>query len=115
MMTERTIGCVRMCGVDVELSEVAGLANENGDMLDGEFLHTEAKIRIRAGLSPTGRRDAVLHECIHAYLYLSGDDQWLCCLLGTKAARKLQEVICRKVAPGIAAFVDAGVMELVKL
>lgn len=111
----RHLGTLRIAGTDIEVREAEGLVNEDGDTIHGEFDQLELAIVIRAGLSPTARRDVVLHEYAHAYLYLTGTHEWLVCLVGAKQARKLGEVIARIFAPATAQAIDCGLFEVVKL
>ena len=111
----RQIGTLRIAGTDVAVLEKEGLANEHGDTIHGEFDQLELAIVVLAGLSPTARRDVVLHEYAHAYLYLTGAQEWLVCTVGGKQARKLGEVIARIFAPATAQAIDCGLFELVKL
>lgn len=65
-----------ICSVEVEVYEAS--AEECSDLLrdgcvaDGTFSSENSSIVLRAGQSPSQRRDSFLHEVGHAFLYLSG-------------------------------------------
>lgn len=44
----------------------------SNDTLVGEFLSSDTSIEVRTKQSPSGLRDTVIHEALHAILYLAG-------------------------------------------
>lgn len=106
MVNEVLLATFRVCGVDVPVVETDDVPS--GCMDDGCFWYPTSTIYIKRGLSPTRRRDVLLHEWLHAFFDLSGIRTWLEAI----KQKELEEQLCRFITPAITTAIDAGLLTL---
>lgn len=102
-----------VCGVRVPVirgtvEQIPELRDADGAMLDAYFCLERLAIFVRAGQSPTHERDTIVHEAVHAFLYLSGLTHRLKGFFRKfEAYERFEEEIVRQITPHIVAL-DLG-------
>ena len=71
---ENNIGTVKILGRNIQIQLVS---EEEMPDNDGEFCGSTLSIKVRHSLSVQDFHDTLVHECVHAALYLSGANTFL--------------------------------------
>lgn len=101
------IGNIVAAGIKVPiirgpLTLLPELRDEDGTVLDGQFVDERPAIFIRSGQSKTKERDAINHEAMHALLLYSGAGEFLRGELRTTSrASAVEETFIRIVTPHV--------------
>lgn len=95
-----TICGVRVPVIEATVGQLPDLDETDGTTNDGFFCGARTCIFIRAGQSPTQRRDSINHEVGHAFVKLSGLSQLLAAVTTwPKGYEDFEETIVRIAAP----------------
>ncbi len=101
----KRIGVCTICNVRTPIYRASVVQVSQLDGCDGWFDHVNTIIWIREGQSETQERDTIVHEKVHAFLYLSGLAATLKLLLGPKRAKHwdgdngIEEALVRQATP----------------
>lgn len=107
----RLIATIPIAGVDVEVyrastEQVVKLA----DGVDGVFEPSTTAIFVRTGQTASQEQDTIVHECVHAFIYLTGLGNTLRLILGPKRSASwdgddgIEETLVRQITPHVVAL-----------
>ncbi len=100
LITTLVVCGVRVPVIEATVEQVPDLDEADGQTNDGFFCGRTNVIYIRAGQSPTQRRDSINHEVGHAFVRLSGLSQLLAAVTAwPKGYDDFEETLVRIAAP----------------
>lgn len=100
-----TVSGIRVPIIRGPLTLLPELRDDDGTVLDGQFVDNRPAIFIRSGQSMTKERDAINHEILHALLLYSGAGEFLRGeLRSSSRAGSVEETFVRIVTPHLPAI-----------
>jgi hypothetical protein len=111
----REVGELNVCGLVYRVYVASGdESSELSEGDDGACVCAQGKILVRSSISPSRKRDTLVHEIAHAFLEASGLREFL------KTRVKgdydsFEEALIRLFVPAFVRFLDDNTRELVRL
>jgi hypothetical protein len=112
----KEVGELSVCGLVYRVAVAS--VDETSDLSaddDGACVYSSGRIFIRASLSPSRKRDALVHEIAHAFIEASGLQAFLKSWVGEEKYDAFEESFIRLLTPAFLRFVDDNARELVRL